>query len=162
MRISRDEISEILSQTTTLLGQLLATMNELREDTIYQRQASAQQAKVDRIKRELDDEREQIKRLRYRQQVKRELERSRKERESHRQHEGRGGGSGLVALRNARGQLIGWLRPDGQDRLEVLDSKGRLVAREIRGITLNAGGRLVGHGRLGLAVLGANSPKNLF
>lgn len=162
MRISRDEISEILSQTTTLLGQLLATMNELREDTIDQRQASAQQAKVDRIKRELDDEREQMKRLRHRQQVKRELERGRKEREKHRQHEGRGGGAGLVALRNARGQLIGWLRAGSQDRLEVLDSKGRLVAREIRGITLNAGGRLVGHGRLGLAVLGANSPKNLF
>ena len=162
MRISRDEISEILSQTTTLLGQLLATMNELREDTIDQRQASAQQAKVDRIKRELDDEKEQMKRLRHRQQHKRELERGRKEREKHIQHEGRGGSGGLVALRNARGQLVGWLRADGQDRLEVLDSKGRLVAREIRGLTLNAGGRLVGHGRLGLAVLGANSPKNLF
>jgi hypothetical protein len=138
-------------------------MNELREDTIDQRQASAQQARVDRIKRELDDEKEQMKRLRHRQQHKRDLERTRKERESHRQHEGRGGGSGgLVALRNARGQLIGWLRVAGRDRLEVLDSKGRLVAREISGLTLNAGGRLVGHGRLGLAVLGANSPKNLF
>jgi hypothetical protein len=85
MRISRDEISEILSQTTTLLGQLLATMNELREDTIYQRQASAQQAKVDRIKRELESEKEQMKRLRYRQQVKRQAERRRKERERNRQ-----------------------------------------------------------------------------
>jgi hypothetical protein len=81
MRITRDEISHILSQTTTLLGQMLATMNELREDTIDQRQASAQQAKVDRIKRELDAERVRMKRLRQRQQHKRDVLRSRKERE---------------------------------------------------------------------------------
>ena len=81
MRITRDEISHILSQTTTLLGQMLATMNELREDTIDQRQASAQQAKVDRIKRELDAEQVRMKRLRQRQQHKREVLRSRKERE---------------------------------------------------------------------------------
>lgn len=160
MKISKDEMNSILSQTTTLLGQLLATMNELREDTIDQRQASAQQAKVDRIKRELENEKEGMKRLRHRQQHKRQVERSRKDRDQDRQHEGRGGG--LVALRNSRGQLIGWLRATGKDRLEVLDGKGRVVAREINGLTLNASGRLVGHGRLGLAVLGANSPKNLF
>lgn len=161
MKISPDEINDILSQTTTLLGQLLATAGELREDMLYQRQVDAQQAKVDRIKRDLEDEKQQMKRLRHRQQHKREVDRNRKERNKHRQTEGRGA-AGLVALRNARGQLIGWLQAAGMDRVNVLDSGGRLVAREINGLTVRSNGRLVGHGRLGLAVLGANCPKKLF
>jgi hypothetical protein len=155
MKISQDEIADILSQTTTYLGQLLATAGELREDLMDQRQADAQQIKVDRIKRELDDEKQQMKRLRQRQQHKREAERKRKEHLKHRQHEGRGA-NGLVALRNARGQLIGWLQAAGMDRVNVLDAKGRLVAREINGMTLDRTGRLVGHAKLGLVVLGAD------
>jgi hypothetical protein len=154
MKISRDEITDILSQTTTFLGQLLATGGELREDLMDQRQTDAQQIKVDRIKRELENEKQQMKRLRHRQQHKREVEKNRKKRLKHRQHEGRAA-NGLIALRNARGQLIGWLQAAGMDRVNVLDAKGRLVAREIKGMTLSSTGRLFGHGKLGLVVLGA-------
>jgi hypothetical protein len=77
MRISREEISDILSQTTTHLGQLLATMAELREDTMDQRRTDAQQARIDRLKMELEQEKAALNTLRRRQQHRREVERQR-------------------------------------------------------------------------------------
>lgn len=65
-----------------------------------------------------------------------------------------------MALRNGQGRLIGWLQPVGANRLNVLDAKGRLVAREIDGMTLDRRGRLVGHGKQGLVVLGYELARN--
>ena len=156
MKISPDEISDILSQTTTFLGQLLATSAELKENLLDQQATDSQQKKVDQIKQELEQEKNKMKELRGRQQHKRELEQARKDSSKRRQHEGRGA-NGFVALRNARGQLLGWLQAAGMDRVNVLDARGRLVAREINGMTLQPSGRLVGRGKLGLVVLGAET-----
>lgn len=90
MKISHDEISEILSQTTTFLGQLLATSAELKENLLDQQAADSQQKKVDQIKQELEQEKNKMKELRGRQQHKRELEKARKDSSKRRQHEGRG------------------------------------------------------------------------
>lgn len=159
MRITKEELSDILSQTTTMLGELLATLGQLREGLADQRQTAAQQDKIDRIKRDLEDEREELKALRRRQQHKRELEQLRNQRQKPSQKEGKTAG-GMVALRNARGQLLGLLQTVGNDRVNILDAGGKLVAREIREMTLDRSGRLVGRGKLGLAVLGRKLPAN--
>jgi len=97
MKISPDEISEILSQTTTFLGQLLATSAELKENLLDQQATDSQQKKVDQIKQELELEKNKMKELRGRQQHKRELKKARKDSSKRRQHEGRGAND-LVVL----------------------------------------------------------------
>jgi hypothetical protein len=97
MKISPDEISYILSQTTTFLGQLLATSAELKENLLDQQATDSQQKKVDQIKQELEHEKNKMKELRGRQQHKRELEQARKDSSKRRQHEGRDA-NGLVVL----------------------------------------------------------------
>jgi hypothetical protein len=97
MKISPDEISYILSQTTTFLGQLLATSAELKENLLDQQATNTQQKKVDQIKQELEQEKNKMKELRGRQQHKRELEKARKDSTKRRQREGRGAND-LVVL----------------------------------------------------------------
>jgi hypothetical protein len=156
---SSDENSDSSSRTATVFRQLLAMLSELRESSMQQREAGAQQDKIDRIKRELEDEKEQLKTLRRRQQHKRELEQLRKQRQKPSQLEEKAA-DGMISLRNARGQIIGWVQATGADRVNILDSRGRLVAREVSQMTLDRSGRLVGRGKLGLVVLGRELPKN--
>lgn len=164
MRISRDELIDLLDDVCTEVSRAVARhaeiSRELAEDSLDQKRAYAQQVRIDRVKRELEDEKLALTDLRRRQKHKREIEAARKESErKRRQNEGKAA-NGLVALRNARGQLIGWLQAAGLDRMNVLDAKGRLVAREINGMTLDRCGRLVGNGKQGLVVLGGELSKN--
>lgn len=158
MKIHREELMDLLDDLCSEVSAVVAShaeiSRELVEDSLDQKRTDAQQMRIDRVKRELENEKEELAALRRRQTHKRELEIARKENErKHRQEEGRAS-NGLVALRNARGQLIGWLQAAGMDRVNVLDAKGRLVARELNGMTLDRCGRLVGNGRQGLVVLG--------
>ncbi len=166
MKITRDQLLDLLDDVCSEVSRVVAShaeiCDELIEDTLDQKRADAQQMRIDRVKRELEDEKAEMADLRHRQQHKREVERTRKENERRRQqNEGRGAG-GLMALRNGRGQLIGWLQATGMDRVNVLDAKGRLVAREINGMTLDRSGRLVGNGKQGLVVLGGEMARNRF
>jgi hypothetical protein len=111
---------------------------------------------VDRIKRELENGKQPLKRVRHRQWHKPEAARKRQKHLKHRRHGGRGA-NGLVASRHARGQLIGWLQSARLHCVNVRNAKGRLVAREINGMTLDLTGWLVGHSQLGLVVLGCCS-----
>jgi hypothetical protein len=61
---------------------------------------------------------------------------------------------GRIQLLNGQGRLIGWLHSERNGKVTVYDARGRLVARELAGITLDHGGRLVGKGRQGLIALG--------
>ena len=60
-----------------VIAALLATMAELREDTMDQRRTDAQQARIDRLKMELEQEKTALNVLRRRQQHRREVERRR-------------------------------------------------------------------------------------
>jgi len=164
MKISRDQLIDLLDDICSEVSRVVAShaeiSRELAEDSLDQKRADAQQMRIDRVKRELENEKEQLATLRRRQKHKREIEIARKKNErKHRQDEGRSA-NGPVALRNARGQLIGWIQAAGMDRVNVLDAKGRLVARELNGMTLDRCGRLVGNGRQGLVVLGSGLSRN--
>jgi hypothetical protein len=61
----------------------------------------------------------------------------------------------MVSLLNQSGQLIGWIQDVGHNRLNILNSKGKTVTREIDGRTFDGRSRFVGMGNKGLRVLGA-------
>ena len=55
----------------------------------------------------------------------------------------------LVAVRNGKGAVIGWLQSAGVGRVNVLDRRGRVVAREIGRNTLDRRGLFTGSGNQG-------------
>jgi YD repeat-containing protein len=156
MKLSEDELIEILSDVTTLLGTALAQHVELTESLLDQNAGAQVQQKIDALKAKLDDERARLKKLHAAQQRRRELEKIRKDHERNERtpaNEDKATSS-RVGLYNGRGRLIGWLHNEPNGKVTVYDARGRLVARELAGITLDRTGRFVGRGRQGLVVLG--------
>lgn len=157
--MTEDEVIEIISGVTTLLGTALSQYISLIETISPQQGAgvASQKLKLDTLKTRLADEKLKLQKLRDAQQRKHELEKIRRDHERDasklKQTEGRSTQS-RVALLNAMGQWIGWVETLADGRVNIYDSKHRIVARELAGLTLDRTGKLFGRGRQGLVALG--------
>ena len=149
MKFCDDELLSIIDDVTLALGQLLLTHRELTEGLLDQYQTDAEKEKIADLKKQIEDEREKLSAIRHTQQRKKELERIRKdnEKESRTSKEKQTEQKlGTVALRNQRGQLVGWVQTVGRNRLNILNPTGKLVAREIDGRTFDGRSRFRGYG----------------
>jgi LPS O-antigen subunit length determinant protein (WzzB/FepE family) len=161
MPLNRIEVSELLDQCIAALGEILAGYVELNESLLDQTTRVETQRKVDVLKARLADEKLKLQKHRNAQQRKHELERIRsahereREKQAHKptQSEGKSAPN-MVALRNQKGEVIGWAHVVGKNQIDFLNSKGRLIAREILGQTYNGRGNLAAYDRQGLRVLG--------
>lgn len=142
--MTRDELTDLISGVTTLLGTALAREVELKE-SIASDAADSQRAKLDALKAKLAAERAKLQKLNAASKRKKELEKLR-------QTEGRSGGT--VTLRDSSGRTIGFVRVMGPNRTDFFDRTGKLVAREVGNTTFSASGRAVYRGKLGLVALG--------
>ena len=157
MNLTKDELMGLMDELCVAIGEVLATHTELKESLLDQNRTVSQQQKIDRIKDELAKENDRLKKLRDSQHRRRKLEKVRKDHEQSAktpQHEGKKIAPTMTPLLNERGVVIGWIQPAGAGRTNILDRKGRVVARELNGITLDACGRLRGRDQQGLRVLG--------
>ena len=157
MKFSDDELLSIIDDVTLALGQLLLTHRELTEGLLDQYQTDAEKEKIADLKKQIEVEREKLSAIRHAQERKKELERIRKDHEK----EAKASKSkqteqklGTVALRNQRGQLVGWVQTVGRNRLNILNPQGKVVAREIDGRTFDGRSQFRGYGSQGLRVLG--------
>lgn len=148
--MTRDELIDLLSDVTTLLGTALAREVDLKE-SLASDAADSQRAKLDALKAKLAAERAKLQKLNAASKRKRELKKLR-------QTEGRSGGT--VTLRDGGGRVVGFMRVMGPHRTDFLDRTGKLVAREIGGKTYTASGKLAAHDRQGLRVLGQVSARS--
>lgn len=153
--MTRDELINLLSDVTTLLGTTLAREVELNESLVSDA-ADAQREKLDALKAKLAGERLKLQKLNAASKRRRELEKKRQENErgTARSAANESKTSGMVTLRDAAGRTIGIMRVMGPNSTDYFDRTGRLVAREVGEMTYNASGRAVFRGRLGLAALG--------
>lgn len=160
MIISDEELLSIIEQVTDTLGQILVTHRDLSEGLLDQTLTIRGKEKIDSLKKRIDDEKENLARIRHTQQRKKDLERLRQKQdkelttpdEKTTQNEGKGGSR--VPLLNQRGQLVGWIQSVGRNRVNILNQKGQVVAREVDGRTFNDRGQYQGRGKQGLRVLG--------
>lgn len=143
--MTHDELIELISDVTTLLGTALAQHVELTE-SIDGAGIESQKLKLDALKAKLAGEKLKLAKLK-------DAEKRRKELQKQRQTEANSRPS-RIQLLNGQGRLIGWLHSEPSGKVTVYDAKGRLVARELNGITLDRTGRLAGRGRQGLLALG--------
>lgn len=153
--MSRDELIELLSDVTALIGTALAREVELRE-SIADGGVDSQRVKLDALKVKLASERLKLQKLNAAAKRRREFEKKREEgdRQTARSAVNERKSGGMLTLRDGRGKVVGFVRVLGPTRTDYFAASGKLVAREIGGKTYFATGRLAGDGAQGLRVLG--------
>jgi hypothetical protein len=152
--MTRDELIELISDVTVMLGTALAQHVELTE-SIEGAGVESQRLKLDALKAKLAGEKLKLAKLKDAAKRKRELEKLRhdNERLTARSAANEGKNSGMVTLRAASGRCIGYMRVMGKDQTDFFSASGKLVAREVGGVTYS-NGKAVYRGKLGLVVLG--------
>lgn len=153
--MTRDELLDLISDVTTLLGTALVQHVELTE-SIAGAGVESQRLKLDALKARMADEKLKLARLKDAAKRKRELEKLRhsNERQTWRSAANESKNTGMVTLRVASGRVVGYMRVTGKDRTDFFDRTGKLVAREVGGVTYNRRGRAIFRGHLGLIALG--------
>lgn len=155
--MTRDDLIDIISDVTTLLGTALAQCVELNESVGAG--VESQTLKLDALKARMADEKLKLAKLKDAAKRRRELELANQHDAPARRpaNESRAS-SGMLTLRDAAGKVVGYVRV-GKDRIEYFSRTGELVAREIGNATydFSRGGRLASRDRQGLRVLGRNS-----
>ncbi len=152
------ELSELLDDITAAIGDILVSHFELQLESVGMLEPTDSAKKsIERIQKRLAGAKEKLAKAK-------EASARRKELEKLNSHNGRGARrhpaneskspAGRIQLLNGQGRLIGWLHNETNGKVTVYDAKGRLVARELAGLTLDRTGRLAGRGRMGLVVLG--------
>lgn len=155
--MNEDELIDIISDVTTLLGAALAQYIELNE-SIAGAGVESQKLKVDALKSRMADEKLKLAKLKDAAKRKKELEKANQHQPlawRPTANEGKSS-SGMLTLRDAAGKVVGYVRVMGKNRTEYFSPAGKLVAREIGGATydFSRGGRLASRDRQGLRVLG--------
>lgn len=155
--MTRDEVIELLSDVTSLLGTALAQHVELTEG-ISGAGVESQRLKLDALKARLADEKLKLAKLKDAAKRKRKLEKLRhdNDRSAARPTINEAKNTGMVTLRAASGRVVGYMRAVGKDCTDIFDAAGKLVSREVGNVTYDfqRGGKVAFRGRLGLVVLG--------
>lgn len=156
MKVDDMELSELLDEIVSALGELLINHRELCESILDQQRTSQMQNKIDALKVRVAKEQEAMKKARDHQRRVKELGKI------SRSHGTRVEGTAktpprLVPVTDRGGRVVGWVRNDGNDRVTVLDRKGRAVAYQRGNQTLDAKGALIGYGKLGIMALSQSS-----
>lgn len=160
MNISDDELLTIIEDATLALGQMLLNHRELSESLLDTQQTDRAKQKIDSLRKHIEDERENLAKIRQSQSRKKELERIRKD-HAKEANEARltKQKQGTVSVLNQNGQLVGRIQSFGNNRRNIMNARGEIVAREIDGRTFNERGEFRGYGKQGLRVLGMKLKK---
>lgn len=126
MKISDDELLDLIEDITVSLGQILVSHRELTEGLLDDGPTERSQKKIEDLKRKLDLEKDRLTQHRQSLQRKRELEKLRKDHLKDVQSE-----SKTIPVQNGSGKVVGWVMPVARNRIHVLDHQGRVVGRFI-------------------------------
>ena len=81
MKISDDDLLSIIEDTTLALGQILLHHRELSENLLDIQQTDQAKERIDSLRKQIEDERENLSKIRRSQRRKKELERIRRDHE---------------------------------------------------------------------------------
>jgi Ni,Fe-hydrogenase I large subunit len=155
--MTEEEVIDLISDITSMLGTALAQHVKLYE-SIAGAGVESQKLKLDALKARMGEEKLKLAKLKDTAKRKKELAKANQHKPSAARPTVKESKQSRIALHNGKGRLIGWLHSESNGKVTVYDAKGRLVARELAGITLDRTGRWVGPGKQGLVVLGQRLP----
>ena len=154
MPLSQSELLDLVDEVNVAVAQAIASYAELNEGMIDDTATDAAKTKVERLKAKTDAAKRRLADLKDRQRHKREVEMRRKEIERGKTQQTEGKNTGMVTLRAASGRVVGYMRVTGKDRTDFYSASGKLVAREVGGVTYDGQGKMVYRGKLEMVVLG--------
>ena len=157
MPLSHSELLDLVDDVNVAVAQAIASYAELSEGMIDDAATDEAKTKVERLKLNTDAAKKRLADLKDRQRHKREVERRRKEIERGKTQQTESKNTGTVTLRAASGRVVGYMRAVGKDRTDFFSASGKLVAREVGGVTYDGQAKMVYRGKLGLVVLGHNT-----
>lgn len=149
MKITDDELLDLIEDITVTLGQILLTHRELTEGLLDDGPTERSQKKINDLKKRMELEKDRLTQHRRFQQRKKELEKIRDDHDKQVQSE-----SKTTPVQDQSGKVIGWMQTVSPNRIHFLDHRGQVIGRFINGRTLDDRGRVVGLGNQGLRVLG--------
>jgi len=155
MKITRQELSDLLDDLTAKIGEILADHSILADIAISRQHIKDAQAKIKRMKDSLDKEKEKAAELKQREKRREYLNKLRQSRQTAKRVTE---AKQQERITDSKGRLIGWERPLSNGVVAFLDKTGRLVALERGNKTFDSQGRLVGSGRQGTCLLREISP----
>ena len=154
MTLTDGELLDVIDEVTIALGEILLRHRQLTESLVGDDTIKTSQDRIEKRRTEIEKLRNKIRKARETARRRRELEKVRKDHEkkavAETTHSAR-----LIAVRDGGGRVVGWLQSVGGGKVNVLDRRGVVVAREIGTATLDRRGLCVGGGvRQGLRILG--------
>jgi hypothetical protein len=149
--MNEDELIDIISSVTNLLGSTLAQHVELTETIAAGAGVESQRRKVAALKAKIADANLRLAKLKDRAKRKKELAKANQHKPA--TNEGKSTRS-RVALLNGKGRWVGFVETLASGNVNIYDARGRIVSRELSGLTLDQNGRLFAKGRAGLVALG--------
>jgi hypothetical protein len=153
--MNEDELIDIISDVTTLLGDALTKYVALAETISAGAGVESQTLKLDALKARMADEKLKLAKLKDAAKRRKDINADNQLRARRPVANESKSPAGLIQLLNGQGRLIGWLHSESNGKVTVYDAKGRRVATELPGITLDRLGRAVGRGKAqGLVMLG--------
>jgi hypothetical protein len=156
MKLTKNNLVEICSEVTSMLGDILAQHVELNEGVIDDVAMDTAQNTVARLKKQTDDAKEQLQKIKQAQRRRRELEklRSDHEREANKREQNESKTTQrTIQLLDSHGHLIGKLMVAPSGDVSVYDSKGKFISREVGNGTCDRSGKFR-RGRQALVLLG--------
>ena len=153
MTITDEELLAVIDQVTIALGEILLSHRGLTEGLVDDQRIATARDRIEKSREEIDQEREKIRKTRDTLRRRQDLEKIRQDHEKVPQSEQKRPAS-MVPVQDQGGRVVGWVQSVGKGRFNILDQRGRVVAREIGNHTLDGLGRYAGRGRQGLRVLG--------
>jgi hypothetical protein len=150
MKLTKDEILDLLDDITSAVGKILAKQRLISEDSLARQYVIDSQKKIEAIKTKLANEKDKQAKLKAVEKRKKQLEKlrthnRRKTKVTEAKHP--------VRITNIRGVTIGWTRPLSNGTTVVTKPNGTLVAIQRRNKTYDAKGRYVGEGEQGACLL---------
>ena len=128
MRITDDELLGVIDEVTIALGEILLRHRNLRESLLANDAISASQDRIEKRRAEIEKERGKIRKTRDGIRRRRELEKISKEHEKEVATESKSTAT-MSPILDGKGALIGWIQRAGGNRTNILDRKGKVVAR---------------------------------
>jgi len=160
MKATQDEINSIMDEITVAVGQILINGADLQMESITgDIGADAVKKKITRLKKQTQQASERLQGSKRQKKHRVEIERQRKEHETPAKTKLAANEAAIgkcISIRNEKGVVIGRIQQTGENRINYLSNDGRVISREINGITLDSKGRLKSLQRIGQIALGQN------
>jgi hypothetical protein len=150
MKLTKDELIDLLDEITSAIGQILASQSTISEDSLSRKYVLDSQKKIESIKDKLAKEKEKQANLKATQKRKEYLEKIRNQNQIRKRVSE---GKQLVRITNSRGVTVGWSKTLGNGDTVITRPNGSIVAFQRGNKTYDAKGSYVGDGHQGSCFL---------